>query len=268
MTSTNVDAAGVRIAAYPGAAAGQASTLITPLGAPPNGLRMILNMPGHGGTAVSALPGVVSINKYLRSLPQAGYAVLAIDAGGPATFGNDTEVNAVLDAINWAINVYGCKGGKVGFLCWSMGGLSAFEIMKRHPELVTGAYLFAPATDVKYLHDASYSAPYSIPAGAQSGNYTAEIDTAYGGNFAANVVGHDPMVDAAAGQYANLAPSVTIAHATDDKTTIHDATVLFLSRVNNPKWKLRTPEITGDHTGLFASVPDTDPVDFFNKLAW
>lgn len=268
MAQADVDGFGSRIAAYPGAAAGQQSVLITPQGAPTAGLRMILCMPGHGGTALGALPGATSLNKSLRSLAQSGYAVLGIDAGGPATFGNDTEINAVMDAINWAISVYGCKGGKVGFLCWSMGGLSTFEIMKRHPELVTGAYLFAPATDLKYLHDASYSPPYSIPAGAAPGNYTAEIDTAYGGNYATNSVGHDPMIDAASGQYANLAPSVTIAHATDDTTTIHDGTVLFLSRVNNPRWKLRTPEITGGHTGLFSSIPDTDPVDFFNTLVW
>lgn len=268
MAVADVDGNGSRIAAYPGAAAGQKSTLITAQGAPKTGLRMILCMPGHGGDAYGALPGAVSINKFLRSVPEAGYALLGIDAGGPATFGNDTEINAVMDAINWAINIYGCKGGKVGFLCWSMGGLSAFEAMKRHPELVTGAYLFAPATDLRYLHEVGYVPPYAIPAGAAAGNYTAEIDTAYGGNYAANAVGHDPMVDAGAGAYAGLAPKVKIAHATDDITTIYAATTRFLGLVNNPNWTLRQPDITGGHTGLFASIPSNEPVDFFNSLAW
>jgi pimeloyl-ACP methyl ester carboxylesterase len=133
--------------------------------------RGVLCLHGHGADATVFTPGAQSntfaVGNHARTLAEAGFIVLSIDAGGPAPWSNDPSMTAITAAHTWLTGAGGAKAGIVGLVGWSMGGLNALNWVKRNPTLVSGVELFAPASDLDYFHGLA--------------NFQTEIDIAYSG---------------------------------------------------------------------------------------
>lgn len=131
---------------------------------------------GHGSTATQALNG--QINKICTAIANRDIIVAAVDGGGTATFGNDTAIARISDAVTWmrGLGVV----GKILASGYSMGGSDAMNWGARNLNDYAGFLGFSPAVDLDY---------------GFANNFTAELNAAYGGNFAANHAGHDPLDD-------------------------------------------------------------------------
>lgn len=274
MAHSSYDATGTRIAAALGASGGQKSTLLEPRqpATATNHKRAILMCPGHGGSGASFFQAQSSFNTYLQPLADAGYSLLGIDAGGPASFGNTGAVSALSDAYSWVTSVYGART-KVGLLTYSMGGLDSFNWLRRNPSKVAGMFGFATALDINYFGNASYTPAYPVPsgsgsyasavtAGARPGNYTADVAAAYPSGH----TGFSPWEDNA--DFVGLGVPVHLRTATDDTTVPYAQIASWLALLGDPNYHIQTPDITGGHTGLFTSVPIAEVINFFDALSW
>jgi hypothetical protein len=226
----------------------------------------ILVMHGHGGDATQFDMLTSYQGAHTEALADAGFIVLSIDAGGPATWGNNTAMNAALAAYNWLVGAGKAKAGKVGVMGWSMGGLNSLNWIKRNASKVAGAWEWCPATDLDYFHGtAGYTPAYPKGTNTLFGNWAAEIDAAYGGNYAANAVGHK-IVD----EYSayKLGIPITVAHAVNDNTIpVGQNQYGFVPGVADPAVTFRSVS-DGDHTGLFNFVPTSEVVAFYQGLSF
>lgn len=226
--------------------------------------RLIVATHGHGGSAAhlqqnAAFNGrplfaAVSADRF-RAGPR--YMVLGINAAGPATFGSQASVNAVLAAVTYG-RARGARTGKYALCGYSMGGGIALNAVKQDYTNIAGALLYAPLSDL----DWAYSTTGHTPK-ANNATYTSEINTAFG-SYAATAgyrIWDEPT------SFRNGVP-LKICHATDDGTVPYSLSTSFISNVNRSYVALRSPDITGDHTGLFANIPDAEVVAFFDSLSW
>lgn len=109
-------------------------------------------------------------DQHLRVIStQLGLPFLSIDAGGTATWGNDTAISRVGPAITWAENRGVAKTDGAVIVGGSMGTVLALNYAARNPSKVKALALVFPSTDLAF--------PYA------NGN-SAGIDTAYGGGAA------------------------------------------------------------------------------------
>ncbi len=72
-----------------------------------------------------------NLQAFVRALVAANYCVLAADFGGAHTWGNDTAMGWMTDAVDWAGTV-GCRTDKVALLGESMGALNCYNYAHRH----------------------------------------------------------------------------------------------------------------------------------------
>lgn len=232
---------------YPGSiTGGQNSLLMLPRGFKANTNRKaIVVIHGRSGTSLDGLPGG-GFGDHTRALTDYGYAVLSIDAGGTTTWGNSTSVTAVTNAVGYLNTTVGASNTKVGFLAWSMGGTVALNWIKRNTSQTGCVWLWAPCTDLDWAHS--------------QGTYTSEVNTAYSGNYTTNSVGYKVADEPAS--WRNVAP-IRIAHAADDTTVPQSQSSNFVTSVNDSKVTFR-PVSSGGHTGLFANVPTSEVIAFFD----
>lgn len=215
---------------------------------PGNAARVILALHGSGGDALQ-----FNLNQnpggHVQALADAGFYVVSIDAGGSTTWGNDTAMQAITDAYNYAIASLG-SGAKVGILGWSMGGMNALNWLKRNPAKVSRMLLGAPASDLGAEH--------------ADATFTAAIDTAYANNYAVNSVGHDPILEPVT--FRGLART-KIYHAQDDATIAVTRSRAFVAAVADPAIDLVETAV-GGHLGVWSPYPTADTVAYFQAAAW
>lgn len=220
--------------------------------------RLIICLPGHGGTS-KAFGFGGSVNAGVHALARTGrYYVLAIDAGGPAEWGNPNAQQAILDAVAYA-RARGAKAGKYGLVGWSMGGLATLIHIGDHAADVAGAWVFAPVSDLRYIAD-TYNNPYGA---ARNSSYASEIPTAYPSGVAAS----DPQQNFA--KFQNINVPTYFAVPSDDTVIAPEQSTYFLAQANNPHLFL-SPKgmVTGGHTGLFDKFTDAEFVAHFDSLSW
>lgn len=105
------------------------------------------------------------------------YATLLTECGGTLTFGNDTAMTAMDDAVDALVATWDTPS-RVILAGASMGGCNALNYALRHPEKVAAVALIVPALNLTDLH------------ANNRGGLTAAINAAYGGAYSS--VTHGP----------------------------------------------------------------------------
>jgi pimeloyl-ACP methyl ester carboxylesterase len=194
-------------------AAGESHAFIARTDYRPDGTHPgIIFAPSHGNTAIQALTPTY-VDTILNALAEAGYAVLAVDAGGVAAWGNATAVARVTDAKTYLQGTLGAKSGKVGLFAFSMGSLDLLNWARTNMASVAAMAFVAPAVDLADLHD--------------NRGFATEINTAYGGvpSYATN----SPV------QYAaSLTVPCKVWNASDDATVIPSTVAAFTAAYGGP----------------------------------
>lgn len=219
--------------------------------------RVILAFHGHQpptvppatGGELGWLPGWPG-GDHTQTLADDGYTILSIDGGGGSTWNNNAMLAAADGAYNYALSTLGMAGTKVGLFGWSMGGGSVLQWLKSNAARVACCMAWAPMTDLDYFH--------------ANGTYTAEIDTAYGGNYAANSPGHK-----IADEYTTWRNkgAIRLLHGTADSTVPVAKSAAFVAGVGQPQVDL--VQLAGaDHTSLFGAYPTANTLSFFDAGAW
>lgn len=125
----------------------------------------------------------------VAGIAAAGLPVLAVDAGGAGTWGNDTGIAAITDAKTYLQGTLGAKTGSVLLLGVSMGGLNCLTWARANLASVAAFAGIMPVSDLTDIH-----------ANNRGGN-TAAINTAYGGTYVDSTqrATHNPAFFAATG---------------------------------------------------------------------
>ena len=129
---------------------------------------------------------------FLR-LAAAGFVVLSCDAGGNATWGNNTAISRLTDAKTYLLTL-GVSPTKIATLATSMGNLNALAWIAANLSLITCHVGIIPVCDLTDMRTNN------------RGGFQSEIDTAYGGTYSEASLGatHNPQTIAAAGGYGSL----------------------------------------------------------------
>lgn len=222
--------------------------------------RLVICLHGHDTTAnLGALQ--FGQNPTVGLVPMAlartgRYVCLSIQAAGFASWSKPAALTAINSAVT-AARTRGVKSGKYGLLGYSMGGLETANQLKRDAANIAAAWTWAPAIDLDYVYSTNGHSPV-----ANNATWTSEVDAAFG-SYAATAgyrVWDEPAT------YAALTVPWKIAHATDDSTIPYSISSTFVSAVNTPYVTLLPT--TGDHIGLFPTVPASDVVSFFDSASW
>ena len=144
-----------------------------------------------------------------RRLVDAGYSVLSCDFGGSHTWGNDTAMSRITDAVTWA-GTLGYRTDKVGLWGYSMGHLNLYNWAHRNATKVACLIGYIPASDGQDAYD--------------NAGVAVEMDAAYAGGGAANASARDPK------QITNVVSGLPWrAYYSSDDTTVPAATVTGLA---------------------------------------
>lgn len=222
----------------------------------------------HGRSLTAGTWGPITYGtayEHVRALIKAGYVVVAVDAAGPFAWSSPTAMTVIETARVIALARFG--GTKIGLLGFSMGGQTALNYMKRHPTLVSGAYLFSPVTDLSFMYAPSgYIPAYSTGGVLPISTAQTEVNTAYGCTTAtyASVTSGYRIYDEYA-TWNGLAP-VCVCHADDDPTVPVGQAKAFVAGVADPRVTLRELA-TGGH-GPWTGIDPSEVSNFYNSLAW
>ena len=233
---------------YPGTVTGgQKAVLFQPRAWMPNGAgKGILAQHGHGADALQFTAATDTIGDHASKLADAGFAVLAGDEAGGASWGGAAAMTAMDDLYAYLqTGPSKCRSGRVGLFGWSMGGLVALNWMKRNPTKVGCVWLWSPVTDLDWARTQAA--------------WTAEVNAAYGGDYSTS--GGYRVHDEPA-SFRGIAP-IRIAHATDDAVVPFAQSQAFVTAVNDPEVSLHSTSLVGGHTDLFRHVSASDISDFF-----
>lgn len=120
-----------------------------------------------------------------------GYSIISPDLGGPQTWGNDTQQQAITNAYNYIKAETG--RGKITLIGQSMGGLGAFIWAKNNPDKVDRLAALIPVINLEDLH-------------ARPDYYRTLIDAAYGGSYVDATMGNarNPIRIAANGELSSI----------------------------------------------------------------
>jgi alpha-beta hydrolase superfamily lysophospholipase len=227
--------------------------------------RLIICLHGHGTPGQdlnNPLQFVQNVNfagQAASALARTGrYIICAIQAAGSVAWSKPAALAAIDTAVA-AMRTRGAKAGKYGIIGYSMGGLTAFNKLKRDAANIAAMWTWAPAVDLDYVRNTAGHVP-------ASGNNTwqAEVDAAFG-SYAASA-GYRVWDEPAS--FRNLGVPVKVCHATDDNVIPNSISTSFVAAVNDPNITMRTPDVTGSHTALFAYVPDAEVVAFYDAANW
>lgn len=255
---------------YSGTTPTENMLLIREKSAPLDGTRKgILCFHGHGGTCDQFDPNGPSSSLgpgyHAWQLAEAGFLVGAIDDAGGTAWSDQSAMDRATDGYSWLGSV-GARSGKVGLVGWSMGGLTVLNWIKRNPTLVAGAWLWAPCSDLDWANSTSGYTPAYGGSVANNGTWSTEIQADY-----------NPYASASNGfrvrdEYASwqgLGVPIKVCHASDDTTVpVAQSQTGFVPGVNDSSVTLRSPVPTGNHSGLFGSVPASEVLAFFEGLSW
>lgn len=258
---------------WPRAMANANTVLVTPSwnksGA---GLRGIIGFHSHGPNGEQFLAGT-GMGAHAIALAEAGFAVMGVStpfsgnswlAGTGSDAANVSAMGAYKKAYDELKNVVGISGTKIGLLAWSMGGGEALIFAKQNPTLVACAWLFSPITDLDWAHaTAGYTPAYPTGGVSPNAGWAAEIDTAYGGNYAVNAVGHKIRDEYAT--WSGLGIKIMVDQASDDTVVPPAAASAFVTGVNDPNVILYAPAATGDHPGAVVNRNKKEVMDFFQS---
>jgi hypothetical protein len=225
----------------------------------------VIVLHGHGGDAYQAPPAPSWFGAHVKALADAGMMVLAADFGGGTTFGNSTFQTALTSAWTWLTGAGGARPGKVLLLPYSMGMLGGLHWVKSNAAKVSGVFAFAGATDLDLFHGTAGYTPAYDAGGVSPGQYAAEIDTAFGGDYATNAAGFKVRDEYASWQ--GIAVPQRLVHASDDATVPIGQAQAFVTGVNDPLVTLRTLS-SGGHTGLFDQLSTDETVSFCATANW
>lgn len=147
--------------------------------------KVVLYCHGRGDSGYQA--GKAPIEAHVTALVNAGFAVFGVDHARINSWGDPDAMRALDDAYTYVTTVLGFTSTKVSVLAWSMGGLTALNWIKRNAAKVSCAWLWNPATDLRYFRDASgaYTPAYGSLNGAPQGTYTVEVNATYASSSAA-----------------------------------------------------------------------------------
>lgn len=205
---------------------------------------------------------------HIRRLMEHGYAVVALDAGGPFTWSNQTEMNVIDTAIPIANARFGrASNARVGLLGFSMGGLASLNYMKRQAAKVAGAAMWSALTDLSFEYrPAGYVPGYSDDGVVPIPTAQSEINTAFScttATYAAATAGFRIFDEYAT--WRNLRP-IWLMHAVDDATVPIDQARAFVAGVNDPNVTLHETT-TGGH-GNFSKIDIEQLASFYDSLSW
>jgi len=220
--------------------------------------RLVVALHGHGGDATQFNQNVGSGAGAMALARTGRYVVVGIDANGPTSWSKPSVMTAIAAAIT-AANARGVSTAKYGLLGWSMGGLEVANRIKRDYSKIAAAWTWAPAIDLDYV----YSTAGHVPI-ANNATWTSEVNTAFGSYAAtAGYRVHDEPAS-----YHGLGVPWKICHATNDSVIPQSISTSFVAAVNDPDVTMRTPDIVGDHAGLFQYIPDDEIVAHFDNGNW
>lgn len=184
----------------------------------------------HGSGALS---GDVLVSSRVLLGELASNATVHVGDLGGQTWGNDTVITRIQQAIDLLTGTYGCT--KIALVGASMGGLNALNYIVRYSNQLQCAALLIPATDIVSLRSNSYLTT----------RWT-EIDSIYGAPPSANYTGHNPI------DFVNSIPSdfhMKIWWSTDDPLVYPSTVTAFLTA---------RPQTESMSMGAVShSVPDT-----------
>lgn len=223
------------------------ATLHTPAWKPSGaGLRGCLVAHGHGGDDTQARQGFYFAG-HCEQLADRGYAVLAMSLGD--TWANSAGAMAGLtNGYTYLTGTIGISGTKVCGIGSSMGGLNLLRWMAENPTLVNAMMLFSPVSDLDWAET--------------QGAWTTEIDALYGGTHANYLTQGSPRSPAASPASYRAGAYVQIVHPTDDGTVPSSQSTSFVSAVNDARVTMRTPDVTGGHTGGQTAVLPRESWEF------
>lgn len=182
-----------------------------------SGKPWVIALHGQGANPTLYLPAQPFYGDDTSAWAESGMVVLAPDAAGSTSWGNNASLSALDNLYTWATGTLGlastCAVHGV-----SMGGIVGLNWIRRNTSKVRAAAFRAPVTDLDFFHD--------------NATYTAEIDAAYGGNYAANSPGHNPIDDFAL--YQGLGIPIKIFQGDSDPTVPLSQSQNFVAAVNDP----------------------------------
>ena len=184
----------------------------------------------------------------VTKLIEKGLAVLSIDSGGTATFGNDTAIAANEEAVNWILadgsdtEYRAARDPSLLLVGVSMGFMDLMAWARTHQDKVAAAIGFVPAVNLS-----------GLPA------LSGQIDAAYGGDYDPNTHGptHDPMM------YADeLEFPIIILGSSDDTTTTSSDHAAFAAAAPNCQYV--NLGATGGHAAstVIAATARTELAEF------
>lgn len=174
---------------------------------PTAGRPVLLYLHAALGLASEALscfqPPTVSFFKMLDAIVDSGYMIVSVDMGGINTYGNDTAMSRIDDAITYA-QANGGRSGAVQMLGTSMGGGAAMVYAKRTPANVKSVTVTSALCS---LND--------FKTNNRAGIGGTAVDAAYGGSYSDGVYGatKSPVLFA-----SSLTVPGQMWHSTDDTT--------------------------------------------------
>lgn len=140
---------------------------------------------GHGGGDDAWVYSPPAFRRDLDYLASLGFVVVAVDFAGLA-WCNDDFLEAVDDAIAWAVERWAADVRRISWIGDSMNGAGALNWCWRNPTRVGGVVLRVPGVALQHVYDRS-----SVLAD--------DMDDAYDGSggWAANAADRDPMANTA-----------------------------------------------------------------------
>lgn len=225
---------------------GTAALLHTPSWKPSGaGLRGCLVAHGHTGNEQQAKQGFYFAG-HCEQLADKGYAVLAVATGD--TWAASAAMTAFTNGYNYLHDTIGTSGTKVAGMASSMGGENLLAWTMDNFAKVNALVLFNPVTDGDWAE--------------QQAAWTAEIDALYGGSHSTYLTQGSPRSPRNNVASFRNGPYIKIVHPTDDTMVPSSQSVDFVNAVNDARVTMRTPDVTGGHTGGQVAVLPRESWEF------
>lgn len=213
--------------------------------------RLLIWHHGADGETMAIEPGnsarTNAINVVHR-LVDAGYSVLSCDFGGANTWGNDTAMSRITDAVTFA-GTRGLRTDKIALWGESMGHMNVYNWAHRNGSKVAAVMGTIGVCDAQDAYD--------------NAGQAVVMDAAYAGNWAGNAATRDPK------QITNVVSGLhwRIYYASDDSVVPAAAAVSLASALGKSNQAVNMG--TGDHSDTpLGAIDPGRIVAFINAGAW
>lgn len=181
---------------------------------------------------------VAGFNDLANACVEAGY-IVAFSRQHGDSWGNDDALDDNQDAYDYAVANLSADPDEVVMVGDSMGGVPAMLSFPLTTIPLKGAVLIYPVQDIAHQ--------YSI-----NGAMATAIDAAYGGNFAVNGTGHDP-IDRAASDWTGKR-FIWFGSTLDSVVPYTQNTAAMRTLINGVATENTYTELSGDHNENIAST--------------